>query len=104
MSENPFGPDVVAAVARHMNDDHDDDSLLIVQTLGGVPDATAAEVSHLDGEGVDFAVTVGADQVTVRLPWARPLTERPEIRQEFVRLYQEAAAARGVTPRAAEPH
>jgi putative heme iron utilization protein len=104
VSENPFGPDVIAAVARHMNDDHADDSLLIVQTLGGVPDATAAEVSHLDGDGVDFAVTVGDDTTTVRLPWRRPLTERPEIRQEFVRLYQDASAARDVTPSAAEPH
>lgn len=104
MTENPFAPDVIAAVADHMNGDHDEDSLLIVQTLGAVPDATAAEVSHLDGEGVDFAVNVGDEQRTVRVPWSRPLTERPEIRQEFVRMYTDAAKAQGIEPRAAGQH
>lgn len=104
VSENPFGQDVVAAVARHMNDDHADDSLLIVRTLGGVPDARAATVTHLDGDGVDFTVTVGASERTLRLPWSRPLTERPEIRAEFVRMYTEAARASGITPRTAQQH
>lgn len=104
VSENPFGPDVVAAVARHMNDDHTDDSLVIVRALGGTPDATAARVAGLDGTGVDFTVTVdgaggGGGERTVRVPFARPLTERPEIRAEFVRLYTEAATALGIEPR-----
>ena len=104
VTENPFGPDVIAAVARHMNDDHADDSVLIVRALGGVPEAAAAEVTHLDGTGVDFSVTVDGGRRTVRVPWSRPLTERPEIRQEFVRMYHEAAAALGVPPRPAEQH
>lgn len=99
MSENPFAPDVIQAVARHMNHEHDDDALMIVQALGGVPDASAATVTFLDGDGVDFAVRAGAAERTVRVPWSRPLTERPEIRQEFVRMYHEAAKALGVPPR-----
>ena len=99
VSENPFGPDVIAAVARHMNDDHTEDSLVIVRALGGTPDATAARVSGLDGTGVDFTVTDGGAERTVRVPFARPLTERPEIRAEFVRLYTEAATALGIEPR-----
>ncbi|MBB5787619.1 DUF2470 domain-containing protein [Jiangella mangrovi] len=100
MSQNPFGPDVIAAVSRHMNDDHTADSLVIVQALGDTPEATAARVVHLDGVGVDFAVTVDGAERTVRVPFARPLTERPEIRVEFVRLYTEAATALGIEPRA----
>lgn len=91
MTENPFAPDVVAAVAEHMNDDHEDDSLMIVQTLGAVPDAVAAEVADLDGDGVDFRVTVGGQERTLRLAWSRRLVERREIREEFVRMYREAA-------------
>lgn len=40
----------------------------------------------------------------MRVPWSQPLTERPQIRQEFVRMYHEAAAKLGVTPRQAEQH
>lgn len=104
MTENPFGPDVIAAVAHHMNDDHSDDSVLIVRALGDTPAASAAEVTHLDGAGVDFAVTVDGGQRTVRVPWSQPLTERPQIRQEFVRMYHEAAEKLGVTPRQTEQH
>jgi putative heme iron utilization protein len=104
MSENPFAPDVIEAVARHMNDDHDDDALMIVQSLGGLPAATEASVTHLDGQGVDFTAVVDGDQRGVRVPWSRRLTERPEIRQEFVRMYHEAAEALGVTPRQAGQH
>lgn len=103
MVENPFAPDVVQAVARHMNNEHDDDALMIVQTLGGMPEATAATVTFLDGAGVEFAVAGGGER-TVRVPWSRPLTERPEIRQEFVRMYHEAAKALGVPPRQPGQH
>jgi putative heme iron utilization protein len=101
VSQTPFGPDVIAAVSRHMNADHTTDSLVIVRALGDTPEATAARVTHLDGDGVDFAVTVddGGSERTVRVPFARPLTERPEIRAEFVRLYTEAATALGIEPR-----
>ncbi|WP_166345272.1 DUF2470 domain-containing protein [Phytoactinopolyspora limicola] len=102
MSDNPFTPDVISAVAEHMNDDHDEDSLLIVQALGGVPDADEAAVAYLDGEGVDFTAMVGGTERTVRVPWSRRLTERPQIREEFVRLYREASTAHGITPRPAD--
>lgn len=104
MSENPFGPDVVAAVAGHMNDDHREDALMIVQSLGGIPAADAASVMHLDGDGVDFIVMVDNAQRTVRVPWSRPLTVRPEIRQEFVRMYHEAAKTLGVPTRDSGRH
>jgi putative heme iron utilization protein len=96
-----FGPDVVAAVCRHMNDDHPADSLLICRTLGGHPDATAARMTGLDAQGADFEVTIEGGVEQVRLPWSRTLTERPQIRQEVVRMYEQACAAAGVAPR---PH
>ncbi|QVQ54688.1 DUF2470 domain-containing protein [Spiractinospora alimapuensis] len=87
-----------------MNEDHPEDSLLICRALGGVPDATAARMTGLDGHGGDFVVTVAGGETSVRLPWARELTERPQIRAEVVRMYREACARLGVTPRGEDEH
>lgn len=99
-----FGPDVVAAVCRHMNDDHPADSLLICRTLGGQPDATAARMTGLDAHGADFEVTLVGGVSPVRLSWSTELTERPQIRAEVVRMYEEACAQAGVRPRTALDH
>jgi putative heme iron utilization protein len=88
MTADPFRADVVAAVLRHMNDDHAGDSLLIVRMLGERPDATAAKVGSLDAGGAVFEVEPGGDRV--RIPWAAPIAERRDFRLEFVRMYREA--------------
>ena len=99
MPSNPFAPEVVTAVAAHMNDDHAEDTLLICRALGAQPDATAARMTGLDGEGGDYTVIVDGTERQVRIPWAEPLTERAQIRAEVVRMYQEACAELGLTPR-----
>ncbi|MFF0176809.1 DUF2470 domain-containing protein [Micromonospora profundi] len=101
MSGRPFGPDVIAAVSRHMNDDHAEDTLLICRTLGGCPTATRARTTGLDADGVDFVATVDGVEVAVRVPFAHRLTERAEIRREVVRMYQEACVQLGIEPRPA---
>jgi len=98
----PFTAEVVAQVARHMNDDHAADSLLICRSLGGTPQATAARMTGLDADGIEFAATVAGVEVPVRVPFAYRLTERVQVRHEVVRMYQEACAQLGVTPRPAE--
>ena len=103
-TSNPFSPDVVAAVARHMNDDHADDSLVICRGLGGRPDATAARMSGMDADGIDFAAETGEGPVSVRVPFGQRLTERPQVRAEVVRLYDEACRSLGLEPRTAETH
>ncbi|NYH54324.1 putative heme iron utilization protein [Nocardiopsis arvandica] len=95
---HPFSPEVVAAVTAHMNGDHPEDTLLICRALGGLPEATAARMTGLDGDGGDYAVTAGGAEHTVRIPWARPLTERAQIRAEVVRMYQEAREKLGAAP------
>ncbi|MEU4383412.1 DUF2470 domain-containing protein [Micromonospora echinofusca] len=97
----PFGADVVAAVCRHMNDDHAADSLLICRALGGHPAAIRARATGLDDGGMEFAVTVDDVEVPVRVPFAQRLTERAQIRQEVVRMYREACRRLGLPPRAA---
>ncbi|RNL86639.1 DUF2470 domain-containing protein [Halostreptopolyspora alba] len=81
-----------------MNDDHAEETLLICRVLGGYPNATAARMTGVDQAGGDYVATVGGVETPLRIPWASPVTERPQIRREVVRMYQEACARGGVTP------
>jgi putative heme iron utilization protein len=95
---DPFPPEVVEQIARHMNDDHTDDNVLILRALGGVTTATAARVSGMDADAMEFAAVVDGIQVPVRIPFSERLTERRQVRAEAVRMYREACTALGVTP------
>jgi hypothetical protein len=100
----PFTPDVVDAIRRHMNDDHPDDCLRMVQGLGGVVDATAATMADLDADRAWFVATTPDGEVEVELPWAHHLTERGQVRTEVVRMHEEACRALGIDLPAAEGH
>ncbi|MGC4944508.1 DUF2470 domain-containing protein [Kribbella sp. DT2] len=92
----PFTPEIVAAVLRHMNEDHADDSLQIVRALGGHPDAVSVQLATIDPAGAVFAVTVVAGGVVrVQLPWSEQIVERPQFRHEFARMHREASSADG---------
>jgi putative heme iron utilization protein len=99
MTDDPFAPEVVTQIARHMNDDHAADNVLIVRALGGMPSATAARVSGLDADAMEFAAVVDGIEVPVRIPFAERLTERRQVRAEAVRMYRVACEALGVDPR-----
>lgn len=103
-TENPFSQQVIDAVMHHMNLDHSDDSLLIVKSLGGTPDATAAEMSGMDADAIEFRAVVDGRDKAVRVPWSERLTERPQVRVEVTRMYHEACAALGIAPREAGEH
>ncbi len=96
---DPFPPEVVEQIARHMNDDHADDNVLIVRAFGGMPSATAARMSGLDADAMEFAAVVDGIEVPVRIPFSERLTERHQVRAEAVRMYHEACAALGTEPR-----
>jgi heme oxygenase len=89
----PFPAEVVAQIMKHMNDDHAADSLLICRTLGGQPNATAAVMSGMDADGIEFTVTVHDVATPVRVPFATTLTERAQVRVEVTRLHERALAA-----------
>jgi hypothetical protein len=95
-----FEPDVVAAVLKHMNEDHPDDNLLIARAFGA-RDAWASTMIGLDGNGGSWAYLIGDDERELTVPWSTPITERPEIRREIVMLYDAACAVLGEEPR---PH
>jgi len=95
-----FPPETIAAVLHHMNDDHNDDSLLIARAFGA-PDATVATMTSLDETGGTWLVTAGDEQSELTVPWSTTISERAEIRREIVVLYDAACAALGLEPR---PH
>jgi putative heme iron utilization protein len=96
---DPFPAEVVAQIARHMNDDHAEDNVLIVRALGGMPSATAARMSGMDADGMEFAAVVDGIEVPVRIPFGKRLVERAQVRTETVRMYRAACAALGLEPR-----
>ena len=92
-------PDPVATSAAsaitHLNDDHADALLVIAQTLGGYPDATAARCSGLDRRGVDLAVDTPRGHAPARVAFPHALTDGAQLRAATVELTHRARAATG---------
>lgn len=88
-----FTPEVVAQIARHMNEDHAADNVLICRTLGGQPTATEARVSGVDADGMTFEAIVDGRPVTLTIPFSARLTERSQVRAEVIRMHAQASAA-----------
>lgn len=100
---------MIAAVLRHMNDDHAADNLLIARafaaheergSLGDIPDS--AVMTGFDGDAGVWRVVRGGAESDLCVPWpGGPISERRAVRREIVALYDEACARLGVEPR---PH
>ena len=52
-----------------------------------------ASVAGFDGEGVDLVVAFGDGRSTLRVEWLRSISERYEIRGQFVALLEHALDA-----------
>ncbi|MEO7348675.1 MAG: DUF2470 domain-containing protein [Terrimesophilobacter sp.] len=96
-----FDADIVAAVIRHMNEDHPDDNLLVVRAFGDI-DADSAVMTGLDGSAGVWSYTSGSDTHEVAVAWSQQISERAEIRREVVVLYEAACAKLGIVPRSHE--
>jgi putative heme iron utilization protein len=90
VADDIFPPDAVAQIVRHMNGEHEQDSVYIVQAAGR-SEAVSARMVDMDADGADFVVS-GEDgtESAVRVPFGHRLTDRAEVRQEFVRMHMDA--------------
>lgn len=94
-----FVPDVIEAIAKHMNDDHPDDNVLICRGLGKVDGTTAATMTGMDPDGITFEAATAQGSVTVQIPFGQPIVERADVRHEVVRMYGEACEILDIEPR-----
>jgi hypothetical protein len=93
-TDSPWDPETVDAVSRHMNVDHGEDNLLIVQRLGGRPEAVEARMTGMSPDGVTYAVLDGdLTKVDVEVPWPSVPGDRAEVRAQVVALHAAAVAA-----------
>jgi putative heme iron utilization protein len=97
-----FAAEEQAAILRHMNEDHPEDSALICRALGSQPGTRGAVMTGVDKAGMDFDATVDGGLVRVRVPWGHQLASRSEVRAQVVRIYRESCDALGIEPREAE--
>jgi putative heme iron utilization protein len=87
---NPFTPDAVAAIVRHMNADHAEDTLAICRAFGGPAGATSARLADLGPDGLDLVAVVDGHDQPVHVEWLEPPTDRPGVRHQIVRLFEAA--------------
>lgn len=97
--DDPFSAATVAAIIRHMDADHAEDSLTICRHFGALPDASSARLVALDPSGATFEATVAGRTEAVHLPWAGAVHERRQVREEIVAMLDRARAAGGLPPR-----
>lgn len=90
---SPLEPGVLAAVVRHLNDDHVEECLRIVRCHGRRPRAILAHVLSLDASGLHVLVATGTELEFARIPFSRTVTERAELHEELVRLVRTAVDA-----------
>lgn len=93
-----FDDSVVQAVLTHMNDDHADDSLLIVRAFAD-PQATTATMVGLDATAGRWTAEVEDTTTAVEVPWPIEVTERADLRKAVVVLYEQACERLDVEPR-----
>jgi putative heme iron utilization protein len=89
-----FDDEFVAVACGQVNAHHADDALAICRNLGGAPDAERAEVTGIDGDGLDLAATVDGTVVPVRVAFLEPVSESSRVRVAVVDLARHARGPR----------
>lgn len=95
-----FDEDVVRGVLAHMNDDHADEALTIVQAHGA-REASGAALSGFDSHNTVWTVIGPEGPIDeLHVPWpSGVVTDRRQIRGEIVSLYQASCTALGLDPK-----
>lgn len=93
MSDDLCDEATTRGVVEHMNSDHPDACLAIVQALAECPDATQATMLAMDAKGADFLTLLANTQkLTLRVTFDKPITRNSQIRGHLVALTKRARA------------
>jgi putative heme iron utilization protein len=79
----------------HLNEDHADALLEMVQALGGQPGATAARCTDADQTGLDLVAEVNGSELQVRVAYDEPIAEPAGLRKATVKLAHRAREVLG---------
>ena len=82
MSE--FSTEVSDRICKHMNDDHASAVVLYAQNLGGLSNATAAEMVSIDSQGMELMAQVNGAAVPVRVEFDRVLEDAEDAHHTLV--------------------
>lgn len=101
-ADDPVSAGAARAI-EHLNEDHADALLEMVQALGGCPEATAARCLDADRTGLDLVATTPAGEQPVRVDYEAPIEEPAGLRKATVKLAQKARAELGLEARPVTP-
>ncbi len=88
-TNDPVSEGAAGAIA-HLNDDHADALLEMVQALGSHPAATAARCTDADRTGLDLVAQVDGSEQSVRVDYDEPIEEPAGLRKATVKLAHRA--------------
>merc|ERR1712046_267636 len=77
-----------APVMGHMNADHSDSTIAMVQHYIGLPQVEKAELVQLDRLGFMVQVTRQGSTFKLRLPFPRPAEDRKDVKKLIVEMTQ----------------
>ena len=85
-----FSPEVVDRVVAHMNEDHRADNVAIARA-NGFPEAMSVTMTGLDERAGFWSVTDASGTHELAVDWPDgPISERPQIREEVVKVFDAA--------------
>ncbi len=88
--ESILPADLVAGAIEHMNEDHADAVLAYAQVLAGLAWAQTAELTQIDGAGVELIARAEGREESARISFDTPLTGADQLRPAMVALARRA--------------
>jgi putative heme iron utilization protein len=89
--KDPVSRNAAPAIA-HLNADHADALLDMARALGGCPEATSARCLDADTTALTLEANTSTDTLTLRIPYAEPITDAAGLRKATVKLAHRARA------------
>lgn len=89
---DPITPEVSDRICKHMNEDHAEAVLLYAKVYGKTANATQAEMSSIDPEGMNLDVLIDSEAVKLRIPFDRTLTDSEDAHQTLIGMVRQARA------------
>lgn len=88
-----FDAQTIGQVAEYMNTEQAESLLLIAIAATADTSVQAARVEHFDGDSLTLSLSSDGQPRTIGVAWPRSITQRFEVREQFMALYDRALDA-----------